>query len=284
MSNRRYGLEETELEKLNIRLLYITRARYDTDWHSIAHTHHFTELFYVVQGSGYFLVEDKKFPVKEDDLVIINPNVSHTELGSKGRPLEYIALGINGLKFKDGNLDTTYDYSLHNFHEYKEEFSFYLKTLLREIQNKGEYFETVCQNLLEALVLTLVRRTKKQLSFTPTKKITKECRFVEQYIDEHFMEDITLQTLSDLTYLNKYYLVHAFKNYKGVSPINYLINRRLVEAKHLLATTNYPISKIAASIGFSSQSYFSQVFRKETGMSPNAYRQNEELQKDTGQS
>ena len=64
---------------------------------------------------------------------------------------------------------------------------------------------------MEALVLTLVRRTKKQLSFTPTKKITKECRFVEQYIDEHFMEDITLQTLSDLTYLNKYYLVHAFK-------------------------------------------------------------------------
>ena len=52
---------------------------------------------------------------------------SHTELGSKGRPLEYIALGINGLKFKDGNLDTTYDYSLHNFHEYKEEFLFLLK-------------------------------------------------------------------------------------------------------------------------------------------------------------
>lgn len=65
MSNRRYGLEETELEKLNIRLLYITQARYDTDWHSIAHTHHFTELFYVVQGSGYFLVEDKNFRSKK---------------------------------------------------------------------------------------------------------------------------------------------------------------------------------------------------------------------------
>ena len=36
MSNRRYGLEETEFEKLDIRLLYITQARYDTDWHSIA--------------------------------------------------------------------------------------------------------------------------------------------------------------------------------------------------------------------------------------------------------
>ena len=272
MSNRRYGLEETELEKLNIRLLYITQARYDTDWHSIAHTHHFTELFYVVQGSGYFLVEDKKFPVKEDDLVIINPNVSHTELGSKGRPLEYIALGINGLKFKDGNLDTTYDYSLHNFHEFKEEFSFYLKTLLREIQNKGEYFETVCQNLLEALVLTLVRRTKKQLSFTPTKKITKECRFVEQYIDEHFMEDITLQTLSDLTYLNKYYLVHSFTKHFGCSPISYLNDKRIEESKNLLETTNHSIAAIASMIGFSSQSYFSQSFKKNTFMTPNEYR------------
>ena len=144
----------------------------------------------------------------------------------------------------------------------KKNSHFYLKTLLREIQNKGEYFETVCQNLLEALVLTLVRRTKKQLSFTPTKKITKECRFVEQYIDEHFMEDITLQTLSDLTYLNKYYLVHAFKNYKGVSPINYLINRRLVEAKHLLATTNYPSPKLQLPSAFLPKSYFSPGFSK----------------------
>ena len=151
MSNRRYGLEETEFEKLDIRLLYITQARYDTDWHSIAHTHHFTELFYVIHGSGFFLVEGKKFPVKEDDLVIVNPNVSHTELSDKNKPLEYIALGINGLKFKDGNLDSIYDYSLHNFREHKEEFSFYLKTLLREIQNKGEYFETICQNLLEEI-------------------------------------------------------------------------------------------------------------------------------------
>ncbi|MGO5444194.1 AraC family transcriptional regulator [Faecalimonas sp. LCP19S3_D12] len=272
MSNRRYGLEETEFEKLDIRLLYITQARYDTDWHSIAHTHHFTELFYVIHGSGFFLVEGKKFPVKEDDLVIVNPNVSHTELSDKNKPLEYIALGINGLKFKDGNLNSIYDYSLHNFREHKEEFSFYLKTLLREIQNKGEYFETICQNLLEALILTLVRRTKKKLAIAPTKKITKECRFVEQYIDEHFTEDITLQTLSDLTYLNKYYLVHSFKEYKGTSPINYLITKRIQEAKHLLETTNHSVAKIANMIGFSSQSYFSQVFKRETNMTPNECR------------
>lgn len=118
----------------------------------------------------------------------------------------------------------------------------------------------------------LVRRTKNSLSFEPSKQISKECRFIEQYIDEHFKEDISLKTLSDLTFLNKYYLVHSFKEYKGISPINYLIERRVVEAKHLLETTDYSVSKIATMTGFSSPSYFSQVFRKETKLTPNEYR------------
>ena len=272
MSNYRYGLEEAELEKLDIRLLYITQAQYDKDWHSIAHTHHFTELFYIIDGSGSFLVENQKFPVKKDDLIIINPNVSHTEMSTVEHPLEYIVLGINGLKFEDTSSSKRCNYQLHNFHCFREEFLFYLKTLLKEVQTKDEYFESICQNLLEAFVLTLARRTQKHLSIVPNKKITKECRFVEQYIDEHFTEDITLETLSNLTYLNKYYLAHSFKKYKGISPINYLIDKRISESKHLLETTNHPIAKIADMIGFSSQSYFSQVFKRETNMTPNEFR------------
>lgn len=272
MSNHRYGLEEAELEKLDIRLLYITQAQYDKDWHSTAHTHHFTELFYIISGTGNFLIENQKFPVKEDDLIVINPNVSHTELSTIEYPLEYIVLGINGLKFEDNTSNTRCNYQLYNFHCFREEFLFYLKMLLKEVQAKDEYFESICQNLLEAFVLTLAQRTRKHLSIVPAKKITKECRFVEQYIDEHFTEDITLDTLSNLTYLNKYYLVHSFKKYKGVSPINYLIGKRISESKHLLETTNHPIVKIADMIGFSSQSYFSQVFKRETGMTPNEFR------------
>lgn len=270
MSNQNYRLEEKALEKIDARLLYITEARYGNDWHSIVHTHHFTELFFVTHGSGNFIIENESFPVKENDLVIVNPNVSHTESGKDGTPLEYIVLGINGLQFKTE--DRQIDYNIHNFLHNREEVYFYLKALLHEVQTKEENFESICQNLLEILIWNIMRKTKTTLSVAPTKKITKECRFIEHYLDEHFMEDITLQTLSDLTYLNKYYLVHAFKHYKGVSPINYLIEKRISEAKHLLDTTNYPISKVASVVGFSSQSYFSQVFRKETGFSPNEYR------------
>ena len=272
MSNRCYSFEETELKKLDVQLLYITQARYDLDWHSTEHIHHFTELFYVLHGNGYFLVENEKFPVAENDLVIVNPNVSHTEMGGNEDPLEYIVLGISGLVFKDEIMDTAYNYSMHNFHNRKDDFLFYLKMLVKEVDEKEEGFETICHNLLESLVLNLIRRTHNKIAIAPSKKVTKECRFVEQYIDEHFTENITLQKLSELTFLNKYYLVHSFKEYNGTSPINYLINKRISEAKHLLETTNHSVAKIASAVGFSSQSYFSQVFKRETNMTPNEWR------------
>lgn len=272
MSNNRYGLEDKGLEKLNIQLLYITQASYGTDWNSSCHTHYFTELFYVYSGSGEFIIEDKRLPVREDDLIIVNPNVSHTETGTPDSPLQYIVLGINGLQFKNDNMNHAMDFSIQNFHRSRHIIRFYLETLLHEVQEKEENFELCCQNLLEILIVTVVRNTQKKIFIAPAKKDTKECRFIEQYIDEHYSEDITLEALSRLTYLNKYYLAHAFKKYRGISPINYLLERRIAEAKHLLETTNFSVAKIASIVGFSSQSYFSQVFKKEMGTSPNTYR------------
>ncbi|NBK99831.1 MAG: AraC family transcriptional regulator [Erysipelotrichia bacterium] len=272
MSNQRYQVKDYKLEKMNVQLLYITQAKYDTDWHSIKHTHHFTELFYVMRGKGSFLVEDEKFDVKEDDLIVVNPNVAHAEVSVPDTPLEYIVLGISGLQFLSEENNELYDYSVHNYYEYKHEILFYLRTLVEEIKNEDENYEAITQNLLEILILNILRRTKKKIQIKATKKVTKECRFIEQYINDHFAEDITLQKLSELTYLNKYYIVHVFKKYKGLSPINYLIERRMEEAKNLLETTNYSVSKISDIIGFSSQSYFSQTFKKEMDMTPNQFR------------
>lgn len=272
MSNLRYQLTNKPLEKMNFHLLYITQACYGKDWHSLSHTHHFTELFYVIRGGGKFEVEDDEFEVKEDDMIVINPNVSHTEKGIPGEEFEYIVLGIDGLQFIGEQNNEQYDFSTHNYHDYKHEILFYLRSLVEEVKQKDDSFESMCQNLLEILIINMIRRTKKKLLITPSKKVTKECRFIEQYINDHYAEDISLQKLSELTYLNKYYIVHSFKKYKGMSPISYLIEKRIFEAKNLLESTDYPVSKISDMIGFSSQSYFSQTFKKETGVTPNHYR------------
>ena len=75
--------------------------------------------------------------------------------------------------------------------------------------------------------------------------------------------------------MNKFYLSHAFKREYGVSPINYMISRRIEESKYLLAETDLSLSQIAQLLGFSSLSYFSQVFHRSQEISPKEYRQSQ---------
>ena len=65
----------------------------------------------------------------------------------------------------------------------------------------------------------------------------------------------------------------------GISPINYLISKRIEESKNLLCTTNYSIRDISTIVGFSNSSYFSQMFKKSTGLSPREYKLQYNLEK-----
>ena len=95
---------------------------------------------------------------------------------------------------------------------------------------------------------------------------------MRRYIDNHFKESLTLEQLAGLAHLNKYYLSHTFRREFGVSPINYLISRRIEESRFLLRETDHSLSLIAQMLGFSTLSYFSQSFRRVEGMSPMEYR------------
>ena len=84
------------------------------------------------------------------------------------------------------------------------------------MEEKYNNYEVVCQNVLEVLIINMVRRTKANLLIAPAKHVAKECRFVEQSINTHFREDISLELLSEKAFMNKFYLVHAFTQYKGI--------------------------------------------------------------------
>ena len=224
MPYQRYNLDSAEtsatiLDGINVQLLYVTRSRCDAQWQSVMHTHPFTELFYIVDGQGKFLVEDDVRFVKNDDFIIINPNVLHTELSDAKTSFEYIVLGIDGLSFQTEK-DQDSNYGIYNFKNYRIDMLFYMKSIIRELHQKSSGYREICTNLLETLVLLILRNTKSEFTVASSDRTSRECRFIEQYLDEHFSEDISLDTLSRLTYMNKYYIVHAFKKYKGVSPIN----------------------------------------------------------------
>ena len=253
-------------------LLNAASSKYGGDWHSVPHTHNHTELFFIVSGKGQFLIQDEVFPVDVNNLVIINPNVLHTEASLNAQPLEYIVLGISGIELATSENSNGQFCILDHFESM--EISSCLRNILREMELKNTGYQDICQAYMEILIIRLMRSTALAVQEeAPAVSGNRQCAEVRRYIDLHFKEALTLDLLSDEAHMNKYYLSHSFKKEYGVSPINYLISRRINESKYLLAETDLSMSQIAQLLGFSSLSYFSQTFRKTQGISPMEFRQ-----------
>ena len=279
MSTNRYELASQENDGIRnaARLLYISSAKYGGDWHSTLHTHTCSELFYVTHGVGQFRIADQIYPVSANDLVIINANVPHTEISLGDHPLAYIALGVEGLELsvseeEDGR------YCIVNFENIRDDILFYLKNMLKEIENKSAGYELICQDLMDVLVILLKRQTNFSATLAPIrKKSTQLCATVRRYTDGHFSENLSLDSLAQLVHVSKYHMAHAFTQEYGISPINYMLACRIDEGKKLLKNDDFSLSLISQMLGFSSPSYFSQSFKKLTGISPNAYRKQSRL-------
>jgi len=270
MSNRHYSVKEQDVEKFNSKLLSISNARDEGDWKSIPHTHPFTELFFVSDGKGSFLFDQTTHSIYPGDLVIIPPYTEHTERSLPNQPLEYYVLGIDGISFLAS--DKTTGQIICNFNDDTSIFNLF-RQMLQEIRNSQYGSEAICQRLLEILILKIIRSKHLIPVSINSVRITKECAQIKEYLDVNYANRITLDTLTNLTHMNKYYMVHSFTRYAGLSPIQYLNRRRLEIACHLLESSNHSISDISSLTRFSSQSYFTQTFRKAFGMTPVMYRQ-----------
>lgn len=273
MSRSHYSLdkEQTFTIRGTAKLLNVASAKYGGDWHSVPHTHNHLELFYIVGGKGQFLIQDQLYPVNVNNLVIINPNVTHTEVSLNAQPLEYIVLGIEGIELANSEHSNGQFNILDHFESV--EISGCLRNILREMEQKNPGYEDVCQAYMEILIIRLMRNTALAVPSEPQVISGNcQCAAVKRYIDLHFKESLTLEQLAADAHMNKFYLSHAFKREYGISPIHYMILRRIEESKYLLAETDLPMSQIAQLLGFSSLSYFSQVFRKTQSMTPMEYR------------
>jgi len=92
------------------------------------------------------------------------------------------------------------------------------------------------------------------------------------YIHTHYAEPLSRTDLAHHVALNEDYLTSSFRAELGVTPIAYLNRYRVYRAKQLLSSTDKSITEISGEVGFSDSGYFSRIFRREVGLSPDAYR------------
>lgn len=92
------------------------------------------------------------------------------------------------------------------------------------------------------------------------------------FIQENYAEKLTLEQIADAAAVSTRECLRCFRESIRRSPMDYLIEYRVQVAKKLLQTTQLPITEIALRCGFNSSSYFTKIFRRSCGKTPNIYR------------
>ena len=95
---------------------------------------------------------------------------------------------------------------------------------------------------------------------------------VAAYINNNYMEDLTLGDISSRFFISHYYFSRTFKKITGISFVDYLSGVRVKEAQRLLVKSDMSVSDIALVVGFKSTTHFGRSFKKLVGVSPLTYR------------
>ncbi len=93
-----------------------------------------------------------------------------------------------------------------------------------------------------------------------------------EYIDRNYADALTLDLLADACHGSPYHLLRTFKRIKGVTPTEYIQQKRIDRAKDRLAFSDTPVAEVGASVGMPNTPYFITLFKKKTGCTPGNYR------------
>ncbi|WP_178022016.1 bifunctional transcriptional activator/DNA repair enzyme AdaA [uncultured Paenibacillus sp.] len=95
---------------------------------------------------------------------------------------------------------------------------------------------------------------------------------ITEFIDRHYRDRLTLETLAEWCHGSPYHLQRTFKRVMRMTPTEYLGRRRIEEAKRALAESQRTVAEIAREVGIGSSAYLITLFKKTTGVTPNEYR------------
>lgn len=263
---------------IDINLVYCGFSKDENDWINHYHSHDFIEIFYIVSGQGKFVINEKEYVIQAGCIIIIPSNVMHREYSLETDSLEYVFVAVKSMKtivLSNGiNLEEfckTFSPTI-NTYKYKNKIQEYFTDIISEVMNKVNGYELMYQSLILQL-LVMIKRIIESDDMNNQIMDTKETEMVRKYIERNYSEHITLDDLANACFTSKYYMSHIFKKDLGVSPIKYLIIKRIEESKVLLRTTDLTIAEVSEKVGYENITYFIQTFKKVVGKSPKEFRQ-----------
>lgn len=234
-------------------------------------------ILFVTNGSGYYWLDDQKYELRRGNLFHFSPGSALRLLSSRENPLQYYSVNYDyrfikwegttvytsesmiGLSFPAMSfipeislLQSSFD-SLHKLWDKKDRGYEWLARL---------GFQQLLIEVDQAL--RMLDKAEDHIGQIITQS--------EQYIKDNYDKSLDREELAARASLSLSYYSIMFKKWTGYSPLKYIHNVRIEQAKRLLRSGNMKISEVAREVGFEDPLYFARIFTKKTGLSPRDYR------------
>lgn len=252
----------------------ITSSREYRTWRDNVHLHdNEVELHLIKQGSTTITIHNHDFIVHAGDIIAINPGLLHMVVSDN--PVYIYTIRI----FQQADSLLPDDFivkpDICPVTTSGDYFSYLLDIMnaLAELGDKGISDHSCLCNILGAALYTTYKKIFESVTATFTPPKSSLATTILQYINDHYSDNITLNVLAGNFYVSPSYISGIFKREFNISPINYLINRRICEAKWYLINTNTPISEISRIVGYENTYHFSKLFTKRSNISPERFRE-----------
>ncbi|MCX7704869.1 MAG: AraC family transcriptional regulator [bacterium] len=240
------------------------------------------EIQFIRRGTGYYFIKDRRYPVKPASALVIHSYEIHHFFTLDEKPfIDKTSIILYPTIFNKSFLAEHLGYLItcrknfpHQVFFSQGEFSIieFLLTLAHgEITHRRKFWQEIAIDCIEQIFLLLLRRIEEG-GKQNAEEINEIVRSAINYIEENFMQPMTLKQLSRMFNISTFHMSHLFTRYAGISFKSYLIKRRIEEAKKLLHGTDLKISAVCRQCGFSDESSFIKTFKKLTGTSPTSHR------------
>lgn len=251
------------------------------------HIHYKFEIYYEIEGSRRYFIEDSAYVVNAGSVVLIGENQIHKTASLGDTPSSRIVLNFSREYLERvAQAFPTVDFFAFLSEErnhlltgltVKQQNQIYglLQQLLAMEDETSAAADALRRLLLGTLLLELKEHCRRQQEQNAENGRVSNHTVdqIQAYIAEHYAEKLTLTGIANQFYISPYYLSRMFKKSINLSLIEYINGVRIKAAQNLIERSSDSIAEIAAKTGFMTTAHFRRVFKDATGLSPQQYRQ-----------
>lgn len=230
------------------------------------------QLLYIAEGKAHFYLDGREEIITAGQMILYRPyEFQHYAYYAQDKTKAYWA------HFTGGEVEeilTQYGMPAGTKMLYSgshPEYERLFRQMIQELQLCRENYELLLEMLLRQIFI-MIHRQIHTVKKVDNSLMVEEIDRATVYFNENYNKEISVREYAASRHMSTCWFIRNFKQYTGMTPMQYVLSIRISNAESLLKMTEYNITEIGMIVGYDNPLYFSRIFKKQTGLSPSEYR------------